>query len=180
MKTALIVIDVQKEYQAGGALAISGFDKAAANILKLLAWARAGNADVLHVLHVSANPNDEDFRAHTTGVECAVGFEPCAGEAVFTKSLPSAFGASLFKETLKNKGYTRLVLCGFSSFLCCDSTSREAFHRGYEVLFVEDSIGEFAFGDLSEEELHRYACAVQGLMFAKTVKTTEIVENSCP
>jgi nicotinamidase-related amidase len=178
MKTALIVIDVQKEYQAGGALAISGFDKAGTNILRLLAWARTGNADILHVRHISTDLDDADFRAGTPGIAFAAGFEPHENESVFTKALPSAFSAPSFKATLKNKGYTQLIVCGFSSFLCCDSTSREAFHRGYDVVFAEDAIGEFAFSGLTEEELHQYACAVQGVMFAKIMKTAEIIKLS--
>jgi nicotinamidase-related amidase len=177
VKTALIVIDVQKEYQSGGALAIAGFDKAGANIKKLLAWAREGHADVLHVRHISAAWDSSSFRANTPGIEFAPGFEPREGEPVFTKTLPSAFSDRRFKQTLACGGYGRLVLCGFMSFMCCDTTSREAFHRGWKVLFVEDAIGEFAFGGLTEEELHKYACAVQGFMFAEVVKTAGVLEN---
>ncbi|NTU77515.1 MAG: isochorismatase family protein [Alphaproteobacteria bacterium] len=173
-KTALIVIDVQKDYQAGGALEIAGFDKAAVNIAKLLAWARAGRADVFHVRHV-CGAEEECFRANSPGVEFAAGFEPCEGEGAFTKSLPSAFSAPKFKAALERGRYDRLAICGYSSFMCCDSTSREAYHRGWKVLFVEDAIGEFALDGFSEEELHKYACAVQGCEFARVVKTAELV-----
>jgi nicotinamidase-related amidase len=176
MTSALVLIDVQKEYQAGGALAIAGFDKAATNISKLLTWARSGNADILHVRHISRNWKDDSFRANSSGVDFADGFEPKENEQVFTKSFPSAFSAPLFGIYLERKAYDQIIICGYTSFLCCDSTSREAFHNGYSVVFAEDAIGEFAFGGFTEEEIHRYATAVQGVMFAKVVKTSEIIK----
>lgn len=174
MISALVLIDVQKDYQAGGALEIKGFDKAADNIAKLLEWARAGNADVFHVRHISAVPGDDSFAPNSVGIEFAPGFEPIDGERVFTKSKPSAFSADGFAEALAFGSYTQVVICGFSSFLCCDSTTRDAYHRGYNVIFVEDAIGEFSFNALSEEELHNYACAVMGLEFATVLKTRNL------
>ncbi len=174
MANALIVIDVQKEYQSGGHLEIKGFDKAADNIAKLLAWAREGNADIFHVQHISATPHDDSFAADTPGIAFAEGFAPLDGERTFTKSKPSAFSADAFEQALKEGTYEQIIICGFSSFLCCDSTARDAYHRGYNVLFIDDAIGEFAFNGMSEEELHAYACAVMGLEFATVLKTRNL------
>lgn len=175
MPKALIVIDVQKDYQSGGNLEIKGFDKAAGNIAKLLEWARAGNADLFHVRHVSAVPGDDCFVEGSTGIAFAAGFEPRDDERVFTKSMPSAFAAEGFTESLAAGLYDQIIICGFSSFLCCDSTTREAYHKGYNVVFVDDAIGEFAFNGMSEDELHAYACAVMGLEFATVIKTRNLL-----
>ncbi|MDD3181834.1 MAG: isochorismatase family protein [Alphaproteobacteria bacterium] len=175
MATALIIIDVQKEYQQGGKLEIQGFDLAAGNISKLLIWGREGNADIFHVRHISTDPSEDCFLADTSGIEFATGFEPHEGEGVFTKFLPSAFSADGFKQALANGQYSRIIICGFSSFLCCDSTVREAYHKGYNVIFVDDAIGEFAFNGMTEEQLHTYACAVMGLQFATVLKTRNLV-----
>lgn len=174
MAKALILIDIQKDYQASGNLEIKGFEKAAENIAKLLAWAREGNADVFHVRHISDVPNDDSFAAGSTGIEFADGFAPLDGERAFTKSKPSAFSADGFEQALTDGSYDQVIICGFSSFLCCDSTARDAYHKGYNVLFIEDAIGEFAFSGMSEEELHAYACAVMGLQFATVLKTRNL------
>jgi len=174
MHAALIVIDVQKDYQAGGALAIRNFAPVCENIAKLLGWAREGNADIFHVRHISAIKGDDAFAPDTAGIDFADGFEPLEGERHFTKSKPSCFVADGFAEALAQGAYDQIIICGFSSFLCCDSTAREAYHRGYNVLFIEDAIGEFSFSGMSEEELHAYACAMMGLEFAQVLKTRNI------
>lgn len=175
MTNALIVIDVQKDYQAGGELESKGFEKAAANIAKLIAWAREGRADIFHIQHISDTPNMGPFAQGTKGAEFADGFEPLETERVFTKSLPSAFSADGFTQALIEGHYNQVIICGFSSFLCCDSTARDAYHKGYQVIFVEDAIGEFAFNGRTEEELHAYACAIMGLEFATVLKTRNLV-----
>jgi nicotinamidase-related amidase len=175
MKKALIIIGVQKEYQEGGNLTIKGFDKVAKNISKLLFRARKRSIDILHVRHISNIWNDEYFRAGTPGVDFASGFEPLNNELVFTKSLPSSFSAPLFSETLIRGQYDNLIICGFSSFMCCDLTSREALHKGYKCTFVEDAIGEFSIGIFTEDELHKYACAEQSVMSASIVKTKDVL-----
>jgi len=178
MKSALVVIDVQKDYQAGGGLEIKGFNKAATNIANLLAWARSGNADIFHIQHISADKNDDSFAPDTPGSAFADGFSPLEGEFSFIKNKPSAFTAEGFATAIINGTYDQIILCGFSSFLCCDSTARDAYHRGYNVLFVDDAIGEFAFNGMTEEELHTYACAVMGLMFATVLKTRNIAPQA--
>ena len=174
MRSALILIDVQKEYMEDGALPIRNFFPVSENIARLLSWGREGNADIFHVRHISENKNDDCFAPDSPGIQFAPGFEPLDGERAYTKSKPSCFVAAGFAEDIAAGGYDQLILCGFSSFLCCDSTAREAYHRGYNVLFIEDAIGEFSFIGLSEEELHAYACAVMGLEFAQVLKTRNI------
>jgi len=174
MHSALILIDVQKDYEAGGALEVSNFIPVAENISKLLAWARAGNADIFHVRHISADSQSDAFAPDSPGIDFASGFEPLDGEHAFTKSMPSCFVADGFAEALTQGCYDQIIVCGFSSFLCCDSTTRDAYHRGYNVIFVEDAIGEFSFNGMTEEELHAYACAVMGLEFAQVLKTRNI------
>ena len=174
MSNALLVIDVQKEYQAGGKLEIKGFDRAAQNISKLLAWAREGNAAIFHFQHISAVLGDDVFAPTSDGIDFAAGFEPLDGERAYTKAKPSAFSASGFSEALASSQYEQVILCGFASFLCCDSTARDAYHRGYNVIFIEDAIGAFAFNGMDEEQLHAYTCAIMGLEFATVLKTRNL------
>lgn len=60
--------------------------------------------------------------------------------------------------------------------MCCDSTSREAFHGGFAVEFLSDATGTLAFstgaGSVTAEELHRAVLVTQSLIFAQ-VMTTE-------
>ena len=176
-KTAVIVIDAQREYGPTGGLAIAGINATNERVLRLTSGARTAGVRVIHVRHVSRDPHDSTFNASSTGVEFLEGLEPLEGEAVITKQYPGAFTETSLDRLLQREGVSRIAICGYTSFLCCDSTSRQAFELGYEVLYVEDAIGEFSLGELSEAELHRVVSAVQGAMFSEVVTTDEAVDR---
>jgi nicotinamidase-related amidase len=70
-----------------------------------------------------------------------------------------------------------VVICGYTSFLCCDSTARQAFELGYDVLYVEDAINEFPLDGLDQATVHSVVSAVQGVMFSEVLTTGAAVER---
>jgi len=56
MSSALVIVDIQNDYFAGGNMALDGSDAAAANAARLLAHFRAAGRPVLHVQHLSTRP----------------------------------------------------------------------------------------------------------------------------
>jgi nicotinamidase-related amidase len=173
---ALIIIDVQREYSASGALPVERFDSTVKNVVALLDAARKSDgATVVHVRHVSMTPGDSRFDASSPGLRFAEGVEPVGGEFVLTKQYPGAFSNPDLDRFLIRNGVQSVVICGLTSFLCCDTTAREAFQLGYKVYYVDDAISEFSLGDLSAAELHRAVSAVQGVMFSQVVNTSEAI-----
>jgi nicotinamidase-related amidase len=67
------------------------------------------------------------------------------------------------------------MICGFTSFLCCDTTAREAFQLGYRVYYIEDAISEFEAGGMPASELHRAVNIIQGVVFSTVVNTRDAV-----
>lgn len=61
----------------------------------------------------------------------------------FTKSQYDAFLDSPLEEFLQEKRVTQLVICGVMTHLCCETTARSAFMRGYEVLFTVDGTATY-------------------------------------
>jgi len=57
---------------------------------------------------------------------------------VLTKSQYDAFLDSGLEELLKNKSIEHVVVCGVMTHLCCETTARSAFMRGYDVWFAVD------------------------------------------
>jgi len=61
--------------------------------------------------------------------------------------------------------------------MCCDTTARQAFHRGYKVEFLSDATGTLNLtndaGTVSAEDLHRAILTVQQSMFSKVMTTAE-------
>ena len=65
--------------------------------------------------------------------------------------------------------------------MCCDTTARQAFHRGFKVEFLSDATGTLSVsnyaGTISDEELHRAILVTQAMRFSKVLTTAEWVEG---
>lgn len=136
-KTAVVLIDYQNEY-CQGPLALP--DEAAASnaARQLRAWADQSGIAVIHVLH-RAPATAVIFAADSSGAAPISGLVPAAGEAIIHKHLPSAFTGTELADQLQAGGIETLLVAGYMTHNCVDSTAREAFHRGYRVGVVADA-----------------------------------------
>ena len=62
---------------------------------------------------------------------------------VFKKSQYDAFYDTLLEELLKKEGVNQIVICGVMTHLCCETTARSAFMRGFEVFFTIDGTATY-------------------------------------
>jgi nicotinamidase-related amidase len=170
---AVIVIDAQREYGPGGGLEVPGIAASTHRISGLLADARASDTFVVHIRHVSGNPNDSTFNAASSGVQFLDDLVPQDGETVITKHHPNAFTNTSLDRLLVSHAIKRVYICGYVSFLCCDATAKHASELGYDVRFVEDAIGEFPLQGFSQEQLHATVCAIQALMYSTVLTAAE-------
>jgi nicotinamidase-related amidase len=69
---------------------------------------------------------------------------PEGDEAVVRKNTYDAFQGTDLQERLDKAGVRDLVVCGVMTNLCCETSAREAFCRGYRVKFVADGTGTAA------------------------------------
>ncbi|UCV06307.1 cysteine hydrolase family protein [Dechloromonas denitrificans] len=136
-KTALVLIDYQHEY-CSGPLALPDEARVTPIACRLRAWAEQSGIAVIHVLH-RAPAGSLLFAEGSPGAEPLAGLVPAAGETVIYKQLPSAFTGTGLAEALQAKGSENLLIAGYMTHNCVDSTAREAFHRGYKVGIVADA-----------------------------------------
>ena len=139
MTTALLVIDIQNDYFAGGGMALEGSAAAADNAARLLAGFRARGLPVVHVQHLMARPDAGYLMAGTPGAEIHAGVTPLSGEPVIVKHFPNSFRGTALLETLKGIGAERLVVAGMMTHMCVDSTVRAAFDLGFACLLAHDA-----------------------------------------
>lgn len=176
-RSALLVIDMQKEYfTEGGFLKIPEGPKVAENLLELMDVARQRSIDVIHVRHISKNPQDATFRAGSSAVEFIDGFIPRPDEPVVTKTRPGSFYLTDLGDILTRRGIGCVIVGGLMSFMCCDTTAREAHARGYSVYFLRDGTAAIDIGDVGAASIHTAVCAVQGLVFSRVVATKEMID----
>lgn len=136
-KTAVVFIDYQNEYRQGP-LALPDEVLASEAARRLRAWADRVGIAVIHVLH-RAPATAPIFAPDTRGAAPIEGLAPAAGETVIYKHLPSAFTGTGLAEVLQAAGSETLLIAGYMTHNCVDSTAREAFHRGYRVGVVADA-----------------------------------------
>ncbi len=82
-----------------------------------------------------------------------------------------AFLNTNLELTLKEYGITQVVICGLMTHLCCESSARSAFMRGFEVLFTIDGTATY------REDFHRAAILNLAHGFAHPVLTGEIIKG---
>ena len=61
---------------------------------------------------------------------------PLQGEPVITKNYPNSFVGTELDALLKKAGIQNLILAGFMSHMCVNSTARGAFSLGYRATVV--------------------------------------------
>ncbi len=205
--TALVVIDMQRDFCApGGYAARAGLDVARlaapiAAIRRLLGAARAAGWMVLHTREghrpdLSDCPPEKLRRSVAAGA--AIGspgplgrllirgepghdfideLKPEFGEPVVDKPGYGAFHQTDLAQILAARGITTLVLCGVTTEVCVHSTLREAVDRGFRCVTVGDACAA------SDPALHAAALAmigVEGGIFGRVVTAAELLASFDP
>jgi isochorismate hydrolase len=94
-------------------------------------------------------------------------------DSVLVKSEYDAFHNSRLQDLLASEGTTQVVICGVMTNLCCETTARSAFVRGYDVFFPVDTTATVS------RELHRSSLLNLAHGFA-TVCTAEEILSQLP
>jgi len=91
----------------------------------------------VHVQH-HESPGAGVFEPGTRAVETMAEVAPREGEPVVVKHLPGAFDGTDLDRVLTDLGARTVVIGGFMTHMCCDTTARQAHARGFEVVFLSD------------------------------------------
>jgi nicotinamidase-related amidase len=170
--SVLLVIDAQNEY-ATGALTVTNAETSSKVIASLLEKYRAANGKIVHILHKTPE-GAPIFTPGTTLAEEFPDLKAKDGEEVIWKLHPGSFADTNLGDILKGWGIKKLVITGYMAHVCVSTTVRQASQRGYDVLVVEDGIGDRDIPGVSGEELTRIVLAELADVFATVVKSENI------
>ena len=175
---ALIIIDMQCG-MSGPSAGRRNNAEAEAHIASLLAAWRAANFPVVHVKHVSRTPGSP-FWPDQVGVEFQPQFVPTADEYIVEKSVPDAFINTGLERWLRARGIAQLFVCGVSTNISVESSTRTAGNLGFQVTVVSDATFAFEKPDYdgvtrTAEEVHAMSLANLKGEFATLAKTTEVL-----
>ena len=137
-QAGLLMIDVQREYFAEtGPLRIPEGPVVLARLRQLVEAAREAHVPVFHIRHEEA-PGAPVFAPDGPLVETMPDVAPHGLEPVIVKHTPGSFTNTELADALDQFGVRRLVIAGFMTHMCCDTTARQASERGYDVIFLTD------------------------------------------
>ncbi len=153
MSRALLVIDVQNEYFTG-ALPITHpaghFDQ----ILRVMDAAE-GRVPTVVVQHSFTDKPIFRKGSHEWELHPEVAGRP--RDLLVEKTLPGSFTDTPLESWLRERGISTVSVAGYMTHMCCDTTARQAFHRGFSVEFLSDATGTLPLsnsaGHVTAEEL---------------------------
>jgi len=179
-RRALLVIDVQNEYFTGK-LPVCYPADTLPNILRAVTGAKQAGIPVVIVRHSMPGEGASAFVKGTDAWELHDAVKTIESDHYVEKHLPSAFVGTDLQAWLDAQGIDTVVISGYMTQFCCDTTARYAMHLGYNVEFLSDGTATLGFengaGAVSAEELHRAILVVQAARFSRVMTTAEWIET---
>ena len=134
MKTAVLVIDMQR-----GLCDDPPRPHEAADVVQrinaLTGRARAAGVPVAFIQH----ENDVDLEFDSERWQLADALHVDAGDTRIRKTTPDSFLRTPLEAWLAGQAVQRVVVCGYSSEFCVDTTARRAAALGFEVVLAADA-----------------------------------------
>ncbi|QTE30375.1 cysteine hydrolase family protein [Pengzhenrongella sicca] len=182
--TALVLIEFQHDFTSeGGSLhgAVQGSMEATgmlANARRALEGSRAAGVTIIHspiafqagYHEITSHPygilkgvvDSSSFVKGTWGCEIVDDVAPVDSDIVIEgKRGLDAFGSTNLDFILRSKGITTVVLAGFLTNCCVESTMRSAYEKGFEVITLTDAVGATSMAE------HENAIQYDYPMFSK-------------
>ena len=128
-----MLIDCQNTYTRG-VMELDGVEPALDEAATLLDRARTVGAPVVHIQHDDGPGSLYDIEGESGAIVDRVA--PRNGESVVVKNYPNSFVQTDLDDLLKSFGPAQLVLAGFMTHMCVNSTARGAFNLGYAPTVV--------------------------------------------
>ena len=131
--SALVMIDCQNTYRTG-VMQLTEVEQAIVEAKKLLQRARELQIPVIHIRHDGGEGSPYDLTTDIGQISDEVA--PVDGEIVINKNFPNAFVQTELDERLKKLGVENIVLAGFMTHMCVNSTAHGGFNLGYKPTIV--------------------------------------------
>lgn len=133
---ALIMIDCQNTYRHG-VMQLTGVEAAIVECQKLLSMARDLKAPIIHIQHDAGVGSPYDVTADIGAISVEVA--PKNGEKVIVKNYPNSFVQTELEAYLKSLGIENVVLAGFMTHMCVNSTAHGGFNLGFKPTIVANA-----------------------------------------
>jgi nicotinamidase-related amidase len=132
-ESTLVLIDCQNTYTRG-VMELEGVQAALDEAEILLDRARSAGIPIVHIQHDDGPGSLYDIEGESGAIVPRVA--PRNGEPVVVKNYPNSFVQTDLDDVLKTSNASNLILAGFMTHMCVNSTARGAFNLGYAPTVV--------------------------------------------
>lgn len=179
-RRALVVIDVQNEYDTGGLrIEYPPIAGSLQSIGKAMDAARAAGIPVV-VVQQSSPADAPLFATGSHGWQLHEVVTSRPHDHYLSKALPSAFAGTDLADWLRQNEIDTLTVVGYMTHNCNDTTIKHAFDAGLQVEFLMDASGSVSYanraGVASAEEIHRVFSVVEQSRYAAVLRTAEWID----
>lgn len=176
---ALLIIDMQKFFRDKESDAqVPGMNQLVPKMKNLIEVFSKNNRPIIFTRHIDSDDKDnlmlrwwkEQIREDDELSHVVDDFDTSRGEVII-KHQYDAFLYTDLEEILKKKKIKQVVICGVLTNICCETTARSAFMRGFEVYFVTDATATY------KKEMHDAALLNLSYGFAVLMTTADILKS---
>lgn len=178
-KRALIVIDVQNEYDSGALpIEFPSLSVSLPNIGRAMDAASHAGVPIVVVQHATP-PGAPVFAEGSRGWELheVVASRRLTIDHLVTKAFPSAFVGTDLEGWLRANGIDTVTVAGYLTNNCDQSTVINAAHLGFSAEFLADASGAVSLanesGHLTAEQIHNAFLVVLQSNFAAVLTTDD-------
>ncbi|MDE2317180.1 MAG: cysteine hydrolase [Xanthomonadaceae bacterium] len=180
-RRALVVIDVQNEYESGGLrIQYPPVADSLRNIGRAMDAAHVAGIPVI-VAQQSSPADALLFATGSRGWELHPVVAGRPRQHYLRKTLPSAFAGTDLGDWLRQHGVDTLAVVGYMTHNCNDTTIKHAFDAGLQVEFLMDASGSVPYanraGSATAEEIHRVFAVVEQSRYAAVTTTDEWIAH---
>jgi aminoglycoside 6'-N-acetyltransferase len=172
--TALLIIDVQVGMFTEPDYPAYQEQTLLTNLSTLIEKARTSGIPVIYVQHSESHPQ-APLWPEGSGWPIHPAIAPQPSETIVHKKTPDSFYNTTLQQELESRGIKRLVIAGMQTEYCVDTTTRQAFSRGYDLVIVTDAHTTYNSAHLTAAQIIQHHNEILGGSFA-TPKTTAEVE----
>jgi len=174
-KTAMIVVDMQNDFVALGAVMETPAARAVVpKLVDALKVCRGAGIKVIYTAHVHRRDGSDmglfdDMHPPianraalvdgTPGVDIYPEIAPAPSEHVIKKHRYSGFFGTDLDMILREWGVDTVIISGTTTENCCHATARDAMFRNYRVIFLSDATATYdypdrGFGEMANTQVH--------------------------
>ncbi len=192
--TAVVLIEYQNDFTSEGGVLHGAVEEVMnetnmlANTVQVANAARAAGATIMHA-PITFKPGYTEISAHPYGIlkgvvdgnafvkgewgaEIVDDLAPQEGDIVVEgKRGLDTFASTNLDFMLRSKGIKTIVLGGFLTNCCVESTMRSGYENGYEVYTLTDCTAA------TSPEEHKNALAYDYPMFSKPISAEELIQE---